>query len=176
MAKGTYEFNFSYDDGNWSLVDAIISSGVLNIIANQGRGIRYPDVNWYSGTDDDFILEVAFKQDSVPDEWAMNIVITLEETFPIYFEIFNTTMRIFYDGVVRASQVFNPGITWHTAKIRRVGTMYYFSIDGGDEISWGYGEAEGIYHIALRMTNCTGNYDNFKYSWIEIEEDYAFIM
>ena len=175
MAKETYGFNFSYDDEKWTLVDAIISGGVLDITVNQGRGTRYPDTNWYSDANDDFIIEVDFKQDSIADEITTDITITLTETFPIYFRIFANIMEIYYDGVVRASQAFNPGITWHTAKIRRVGTIYYFSIDDGDEISWSYGEAEGIYNIGLRMMSCTGDYDNFKYSWIEVEEDYAFV-
>ncbi len=177
---GVYNFDFSEDDGNWGLVDAVIQGGVLDITANRGYGQRSPDANWFAGANDDFILEFDFKQDTLEAFGeTTDIYIKLNgDATPVNFYIFgNPEYKMFiYHGGDKAEQPYTPDTNWHTAKIRRVGTTYYFSIGGGAEISWNYGTARAIEWIKLSMSWCTGDYDNFKYSWVAIIHEISAVI
>lgn len=176
MAK-IYTFDFSEDDGNWTLNNAIIQNGVLDITVGNGCGLRYPDANWYSGVNDDFVLEVDFKMDNTAPTYYMTIDIhLLGDEHPICFDTYSPTMNLYYYPLDRASQTYTNDTNWHTLKIRRVGTVYYFSIDSGDEISWDYGTERALEYIELIMANCTGDYDNFKYSWLKVSKKKMLLM
>jgi len=163
----SYFFDFSFDNEKWTLNNATISGGVLDITIAGGYGLRYPDVNWLSGLDDDFIIEVDFKQDTTSIEgFEVRVYLVGDTTDAIRFDVRGSTddFRIVYDGVLKDSTSFVDDTNWHTLKIRRVGTTYYCRIDSGSEISWNYGTERAIDYIYLTMEGCTGDYDNFKYS------------
>jgi len=164
-----YGFDFTSDDGKWYLSDAVITGGVLDIVASFGSGTRYPDIDWLSDANDNFEIEFDFKFDSVEagDKRKAIMIYLNGDTHPIYFQVLKVTnkMSIYYDPYTKAEQSYTPDTNWHTTKVRRVGTIYYFSIDGGTEISWDYGTARAINYFKLRYTGVTGDFDNFKYSY-----------
>ncbi len=165
-----YTFDFSEDDGNWTLVDANISGGTLNITVVLGYGQRSPDINWLSDADDDFEIEFDFLFGG--SFQALRVVLKLSgDALSILFDVRATYdyMRIYYDGIQRANQTIDiePSI-WYTGKIRRVGTVYYFSINGGDEISWDYGTERALEYLKFQSTVGPNlKFDNFIYRWIE---------
>jgi len=169
-AEDIYFFDFFEDDGKWILNNATISGGLLNINIVGGYGQRIPDADWLSGVDDDFEIEIDFKQDSTPEDNTMVIYLYLVgDANPIKFFIegYDDEMQIYYPPSIRAFQAFVDDTSGHTAKIRRVGTTYYYSIDGGSEISWDYGIARALEYINLSMEGCTGEFDDFKYYWVK---------
>jgi len=171
---GIYSFDFASDDGNWTLSDATISSGTLNITALNGYGQRSPDANWYSGSTNDFIIEYDVKL-AATGKGRLEIKL-VDDANPLYFIVdeAGNTMYIYYNGSTRATQgiTINAG-TWYSAKVRRVGTAYYFSIDSGTELSWDYGTARAIEHLMLKGYAAVPDYyDNFKYSWISSKNEY----
>lgn len=164
-----YTFDFSEEE-SWTLSDANISGGTLNITAAGGYGQRVPDGNWLAGANDDFEIEFDFKIDA---DWSYGNYLAINlvgAPYYIYFRIRGSVydvMQIYY-GWQRTSQPFVFILdTWYTAKIRRVGTIFYFSINGGSEISWNLGTARVIGSIRLGIDNITGKFDNFIYRWIE---------
>jgi len=163
----SYSYNFSYDDNKWTLTDATITGGVLNITTSYGSGKRYPDNDWLSMATDDFKIEVDFKQNSLGSLGAMIRLKLVADGSTLDFSIdgSNNLMRIHYAGEVRTSQTFIDDTNLHTVKIQRRGTVYYFTIDSEPVISWDYGTARTLEHIELEMATCIGDYDNFKYSW-----------
>ena len=164
IEKDTYTYDFAVDDGNWTLSDATISGGILDITANSGYGQRSPDDNWYSDVEHDFRLEADFKNDAV--DATPTIAIKLNgDTNQIRFDVYDNLMRIVYAAVVKTSQAFTDDTSSHTMKVRRLGTTYHYSIDSGIEISWNYETARALENIQLKMWITTGEFDNFKYCW-----------
>lgn len=180
MAKETYEFDFSYDDGNWIMETAHIGDGVLHIDDLVGYGKRSPDASWDYGTNDNFEIEIDVKSDAINGtvHWAIYLNLVGDDN-AIVFEfkgLATDEIQLHYPiGTLRASQHENIDDTnWHTVKIRRVGTTYYLSVDGGAEISYDYGTPRALNNIVLSYIHVTGSFDNFKYFWWP-DEDYAFI-
>ena len=186
-----YEFDFSYDDGKWELVNANIAGGLLNValVPWTGGGGRYPDSNWGHGANDNFELEVNFRRkiiDSEPEisSW-WTISIRLIDDILIQFEHETLSpnklsIKVEGDEMVSKEQDMND-INWHSIKVRRVGTIYYLSVDDESEISYNYIIPKAIksirlgYKHSLPRENNGGEYDNFIYRWLK-EQDYAFIM
>jgi len=169
-SKGfTFTEPFNNNDNNWTLSNAQISGGVLDITADTGYGQKSPDANWYSGANNDFIIEVDFKQDATSDRGArVEIKLVGDATFLKFLVFGATNLMILHYGTNQVQQAFNDDTNLHTMKIRRVGTVYYFSIDGGSEINWNYGTERAIEYIQLTMFWNTGDFDNFKYSWTKL--------
>lgn len=193
MAKETYEFDFSYDDGKWSLTNALIIGGVLYVavIPWSGSGRRVPDANWGCRANDDFEIEVKFRRKMIDVEPSINswwtITISLIDDTSIDF-IHETTIEklsIYVDGYEKVFTYQNMNDTnWHIIKIKRIGTVYYLSVDNKPEINYDYGILKALKGITLAYKHSLphensngGEYDDFKYSWWKtIDQDYAFIM
>mgnify|MGYP001092775939 CR=1 FL=1 len=168
-----------FDDNSWGWVlsNATITGGVADITSNLGNIKRTPNSNWYSGSTDDFITEINWKMDTDVAEIGQIFRIKLVgDENEILFHIHGTTYdkyKISHGGVEKASSSpgeFNPAIgVWYTAKLRRVGTTYYFRpAITESEISWNYGTQRVLEYIRLSFDGCTGEFDNFKYYPIEI--------
>jgi len=181
MAKETYEFDFSADDGNWAFLDANIAGGLLNVDYG-GWGYRNVDSDWGTGAYDNFEVEVEARINEVDDDhqdwyhWVVRIRLNGDSKTINFYYIWGTQqIQIGYDGDVKAYQSIDlSDYDWHTVNIRRNGTIFYFSVDGGDEISWDYGSAKALIRIVLEEGWSIGDYDNFKYSWWT-DEDFCFV-
>ncbi len=191
MAKETYEFDFSYDDGKWNLTNANIAGGLLNValIPWSGSGNRTPESNWGRGANDNFEIEAKFRRkikDTTPEIaswWTVTIALSGYSFIQFIHDTYDNKLKILVDGDVVVSQYQDMNdINWHSIKIRRMGTIYYLSADGESELNYNYGIPKAIEEIGLAYKhsmpeeNNGGEYDDFKYSWWPRKQDQAFIM
>jgi hypothetical protein len=171
-----YEFDFSYDDGKWTLVTAHIGDGVLHIDDIVGRGTRYTDDDW-GQEEGDFEFEVDVKSDSLKTSTHWAIYLNFTGGVPsVVFEGEGTNIIELRSpiGTLRASGPAQINDTdWHKVKIARRGTVYYLSVDDGAIISYDYGSIETINNITLSYAFVQGSYDNFMFSE---EGNYGFIL
>lgn len=166
-----YTFPFSEQE-NWTLSDANISGGTLNITAQFGYGKRSPDANWYSGSGDDFEIEFDFQINSSFNTAELNLKLDGDAIIILFYARASYNhIKIYYNDIERGSLTTTISLgTWYTGKVRRVGTTFYFSVNGGDEISWDYGTERALEY--LRLVQSIGldggtKFDNFIYRWIE---------
>jgi hypothetical protein len=170
----TYEFDFSYDDGNWEMHRAYIGDGVLNMYYQTGYSqdyaYRYPESDWV--LDDDFEIEINAKNDNNGYYYRWRIAVTLVGDPNAISFIYNKNdglvINYDYEDKVILWQDLDD-TDWHNMKVRRTGTIYYVSADSGEEISFDYQISRELESIMLERNanpiSLPGKFDNFKYSW-----------